>query len=170
MFLIFLDAIDVVEMILVLLIEISKVLRYYFNFLPSLSNVYVGILYENEKGLSVNPLLITPRNYAFLRIMFMLTAQRILSRIFLKATMHKIYVFAHTQLYNNYGLMHNMSIHHFTRKSKLRQAQIMHFLIICKSEFGIGTLRKIAMNIILLDLDQKSKFTQQNTTLTWYYQ
>ena len=96
MFLIFLDAIDVVEMILVLLIEISKVLRYYFNFLPSLSNVYVGILYENEKGLSVNPLLITPRNYAFLRIMFMLTAQRILSRIFLKATMHKIYVFAHT--------------------------------------------------------------------------
>lgn len=33
----------------------------------------------------------------------------------------------------------------------------MHFQIICKSEIGIGTLRKIAMNIILLDQDQKSK-------------
>ena len=74
----------------------NSVLHSYFNFVPSLSNVYVGILYENEKDISVNPLLITPRNYAFLRIMFMLTAQRILSRIFLKATMHKIYVFAHT--------------------------------------------------------------------------
>ena len=126
-------------------------LRSYFKFLPSLSIVYVGISYENKKDISVNPLLITTRNYAFLRIMFMLTAQRILSRIFLRATMHKIYVFAHTYLYNKYGLMHNMSIHHLTRKSKLRQAQIMHVLIICKSETGIGTLRKIATNIILFD-------------------
>ena len=31
----------------------------------------------------------------------------------------------------------------------------MHFQIICKSEIGIGTLRKIAMNIILLDKDRK---------------
>ena len=36
----------------------------------------------------------------------------------------------------------------------------MHFQIICKSEIGIGTLRKIAMNIILLDKVQKSKFTR----------
>ena len=77
-------------------IELCSDLRSYFKFLPSLSIVYVGISYENKKDISVNPLLITTRNYAFLRIMFMLTAQRILSRIFLRATMHKIYVFAHT--------------------------------------------------------------------------
>ena len=58
--------------------------------------------------------------------------------------------------------MHNISIHHFTTKSKLRQAQIMHFLIICKSEIGIGTLRKDAMNIILFDKIQTSKFNDVN--------
>ena len=54
--------------------------------------------------------------------------------------------------------MHNISIHHFTTKSKLRQAQIMHFLIICKSEIGIGTLRKVGMSITLFDKIQISRF------------